>query len=706
MRSGSTIIFFTCTALIMLFCNLQFKAKAQTPIDTSNNNKQEEIDQRIEDIATSTDAELDYSDLLDQLKQFEDHPLNLNTATAEELRQLIFLNDIQINNLLEHIRRNGKLMAIYELQTIEGFSLDVIYKILPYVYVSGDVNKRHFSVKEIFAYGNNILIMRYGQVLEQEVGFSPITDSALAANPNSRYLGSPEKLYLKYRFTYYNNISWGLTAEKDAGEEFFKGSQKNGFDFYSAHFCIRNMGVVKALAIGDYQVQFGQGLTLWSGLGFGKSSDATGIKKNAQGILPFTSVDENKFMRGIGTTIGNKHFDLSLFYSSHKVDGNVAAIDTLNNEAALISALQETGYHTIPSEMADKHSVAETIYGGHFTYSNRHLILGATGYKTVFGTELNRNLQLYSQYQFEGKENSNLGVDYSYIFKNFNFFGEVGRSENGAMAYLNGMLLSLDPRFSISVLHRNYAKDYQDLLSTAFAENSTIANEKALYIGFVAKPHRFWTLTAYLDNFHFPWMTYLADAPSRGYDGLAQINFKPSKKVEMYFRYRQQNKQVTNTSPDNMINFLDNSIKQNFRFNIVYPVSQSFSLKNRVEFMNYQLPGNITYHGYLMYQDINYKKMRSPLSFSFRYAIFDSDSYSAALYAFEDDVLYSSSFPSYYYKGSRAYLVLHYKLNRHFDFWFRYAETYYSNKSVISSGLTQINGNVKSDIKGELILKF
>lgn len=686
---------------------MSLSAFAQTPTDTNNVDEKDDdnIYQKIESIAEKTDTELDFLDLLNQLKIYQEHPLNLNFATAEELKQLIFLNDIQIHNLLEHIRKNGKLMTVYELQTIDGFTSDVIYKILPYIYVSDNISQPHFSFKEMCNYGNNQVIFRYQRVLEEQAGFLSITDSIRNINPNSRYLGSPEKLYLKYDFNYYNNINWGITAEKDAGEEFFKGTQKNGFDFYSAHLCIRNMGFVKTLAIGDYNVLFGQGLTLWSGMGFGKSSDVIDIKKNTIGITPFTSIEENKFMRGIATTIGTKHLEWSLFYSSHKIDGNILIYDSLNNKTSLISSLQETGIHSTPNELSDKHSVNETLFGGYFTYKNQQLTIGTTAYKTLFSAELQRDTQPYNQFQFEGKENINVGIDYSYSLRNSNFFGEVSRSNNGTIAYINGMLICLDPKFSLSFLHRNYPKNYQNIFCNAFAENSTIANEKALYIGFVAKPHYLWTLTTYADNFTFPYMKYRTDAPSRGNDYLIQLDYKPSKKIEMYLRYREESKQINN-SGNNVINYLDNTLKQNIRFNMTYPISQAFNMKNRVEFSNYKIGENAIQYGYLIYQDVSYKKLNSPFTFSFRYAIFYSDTYDSRLYAFENDMLCSYSIPSFYYKGSRTYLLLHYRINHYIDLWLRYAQTYYSNKNGIGAGLTQINDNTRSEIKTQIRIKI
>ena len=95
--------------------------------------------------------------------------------------------------------------------------------------------------------GQHEWITRLTRTLEKQDGFAPISDSALAESPNSRYLGDPNKIYSRYRFRFGNFVSWGITAEKDAGEEFFKGSQKQGFDYYSGHLFLRNIRKIKAI---------------------------------------------------------------------------------------------------------------------------------------------------------------------------------------------------------------------------------------------------------------------------------------------------------------------------------------------------------------------------------------------------------------------------------------------------------------------------
>ncbi|MGZ4059975.1 MAG: hypothetical protein ACXVPU_13150, partial [Bacteroidia bacterium] len=374
-----------------------------------------EIQQRLENNAEETQTEdADYSSLLEGMIYYKEHPINLNKTNKEELQTLLLLNDIQINNLLTHIEKYGKLITIYELQSIDGFDLQTIQHILPYVKVADNFSSSHFSLNEMFKNGQSDVIMRYGRVLEKQKGFTPIDSASLYKSPNSRYIGSPDKLYARYRFTYGTNVSWGITAEKDEGELFFRknqnfkynwyenslgGNQRSGFDFYSAHLFIHNFKFIKSLAIGDYQANFGQGLTLFSGQAFGKTPDAMSVKKSASGIRPYTSVDENKFMRGAATTLKFKQLEVTGFYSRKHIDANVS--DTLaDGEIAAVSSLQTTGYHTTPNEIADKHSILQTMYGGNLAFKGKKLDVGVTALSYNLDKNFNRSLSYYNQFEY------------------------------------------------------------------------------------------------------------------------------------------------------------------------------------------------------------------------------------------------------------------------------------------------------------------
>lgn len=658
--------------------------------------------QRIESLLEESEEELDYSELLEELQRLALSPMNLNTARADDLRRLFFLNDIQITKLLNHISMFGNLISIYELQSVEGFDMETIALIQPYVTVSEDNRSRHFSIQNMLREGNSQYFLRYQQLFEEQRGFSSIGSEELEANPNARYLGSPFRLYSRYRFTYYNNVSLGITAEKDPGEEFFKGTQPGGFDFYSGHIHLRDFGALRALSLGDFQVQFGQGLTLWSGLAFGKSSDAVGVKKNGLGLRQYTSVDENNFMRGVGATVGFGDLEFTAFYSSKHRDANVLLTDTI--EALKITSLQQTGLHRIPRELEGKNAVRETICGGNIAYRKNKFSVGLTAYRMELGAEYERRLSFYNQFDFSGRQNSNIGLNYNYIVKNFHFFGEGAMGQNGGHALLNGLMMSLDPRLSLALVYRRFSRDYQSLFAVAFSENTRVVNENGLYLGLNARLSREWRITAYADHFSFPWMKHRTYMPSRGYEYLVQVDYRSSSEIEMYARYRIKNKPL-NTQDPGMIRELEDVKRENFRLHFAYDISPSLSLRNRVELVYFQF-GDRRENGYMVYQDVIYRHFSSPLALTLRYALFDTDGFNSRIYAYENDVLYAFSFPFYSDQGSRIYLLARYRLNRNIDLYARLSQSFYTNRHEIGSGYDMIQGNRRTEIKAQVRIRF
>lgn len=658
------------------------------------------LEDLIESIAESSDVEIDYSSLYEDLNFFLLSPLNLNTANSEDLEKLKILNVFQINSLLDYIKKNGEMISIYELQLVHGFSDKEIQQILPFVTLSEMKIDDHFKFKNALKYGNHQVFLRAQRVLEEQEGFSSISDSALLASPNSRYLGNEYRYYTKYKYNYKNKIYWGFTAEKDPGEEFFKGTNSNGFDFYSAHLQVNNIGIIKTITLGDYQAKFGQGLVLWSDMGLSKTSYVLNIRKKGQGLKKYSSTNENVFMRGAGTTIAIKNFDVSVFYSNKKIDANI--MDSTDNEIASVSSFQNTGYHSVPSEIADKDAISEQIIGGNISFNHSRFKIGLTAVNYQYGSDLLKDTTPENQFKFQGDENSNISIDYQFGFWDFSLFGEEAYSANGGKSFLNGMLVNLAPQISLSAMHRYYDKKYQANYANAFAEASGNNNESGLYFGVEIHPIKHWQISAYFDTYQFPWIKSGVDAPSNGTEWFAQLDYNPTRTLSMYLKLKNEEKQV-NKSSDTGIDEINSQKTFKIRYHVNYRINENLSLKNRVETSTFKERDYSSY-GYLIYQDIFYDFKKIPLSLNIRYAIFDTDSYDSRIYAYESDILYAFSIPAYYSKGTRMYLNLKYTLADFMDIWVKYSQTYYSDKDEISSGLTQINGNTKSEIKVQLRL--
>jgi hypothetical protein len=696
--------FYTLSFILLQLCLIQ---KMQAQEDKTDVQKDNFIEQRVEQISENADnPDIDYSNLLEDLQYFQKHPINLNTAKVEDLQQLNLLTEVQILSLLKHIESTGKLVAIYELQAVENFTLDDINKIRPFVYVSDNLDAPNLSLQNLLDNGSAYLVTRISFTGENQKGFQDVSDSVLALNPNAKYLGSKYGSFSRFRYTYGNNISIGITADKDPGEQFLQGAQKNGYDFYSAHLFLRNYKFIKALAIGDYQAQFGQGLTYWMGLGYGKTADPMLVKRNARGISPSNSINENLFLRGVASTIQFKKFYFTGFYSENKVDATISSYDTLDNTVESIASLQLSGLHRTPNEVAGKNFLTQFTRGGNVNFKTRSFSIGITAVQTIFGINLDRKLVIYNQYDFSGKSLINLGTDYNWVWRNINFYGEISRSNNGGMAQVHGAIITLDPRFFVSVLYRNYELKYQNLNGNGVGENTRNNNEKGFLSGMVFKPYRYISLAAYYDRFTFPYLKYLVNSPTYGNDYLIQLNYTPSKKTEMYGRIRKRLKQKNNAASEEIIQETLETVQTNYRFNIIYKLNAAIRLRSRIDVTAYKL-GTATNRGFMIYQDVNYNPNMGKFSFNFRYGIFNADDFYSRIYAYENDVPYSFYIPAFSNKGTRAYITLNYSFNRHFEIWFRVAQTWYSNLPVISEGsLNEINTNHKTDFKIQARYKF
>ena len=658
------------------------------------------IEQRIEEIAASLDEgqELDYTNLFEDLAYYYEHPLNLNNASIDELRELYMLTDVQIANLERHIERYGPLRSLFELQAIDDFDLNTIRSVTPFITVKPTLQLSAFSLKEFFDDATHDLFIRYKRDLQLAQGFQVDPETG---QPD--YIGSPDYIYTRYRLNYKKSFRAGFTLEKDAGESLSKGP-----DFYSAHAMYSGETWLRRLVVGDYQALFGQGLTCWNGLAFGKSPFISNVKRNGIGLRPYSSVQETNFFRGAAATFGFGQVEVTPFLSDKRIDGNVDenADSLLTDDEFIVSSLPAGGLHRTESEIANKNTVRETVVGGNIKYSRRLLTVGITGIRTSIDAELRPDLDLYNMYKPTASENFCIGADYQAVLGNANFFGEAARSQNGGFSMINGLVAAIHPRLTISAVHRHFGKDFQNTKANVFGENGlTAANERALYTGVQANLNSKFTLTAYADLIRYPWLRYRVDAPSLAKDYLAQLNYKPDKKNEIYLRYRRRQNVLNSSNDEAYVTSPAPLLQENWRIHAAYQAHPNVQMRTRAEWSVYSNADG-TSNGFMVYQDINYKRIGSRITYSLRYALMDSPNWNTRIYAYENDVLYAFSILPYYGRGSRIYGMIKVDVARGIDFWARYGAFLYDQTREISSESADPTEVIDSDIHLQLRFQF
>lgn len=659
---------------------------------------QQLISDIIEEMSSKSENDIDFTPIVENLMELLENPLNLNQCSMDDLSKLVFLSDFQITGLWDYIQEKGPILSIYELQTLYGFEKEDIERIAPFVVLT----KPHEddNLKNLIAKGRHELITKTGAILENQKGYAKSS-----GDNSSNYLGSKYSFYNRYTFQSKDKLEWGIIADKDAGEQFFKGNNQKGFDYFSGYFAISNIGKLKKLVVGDFDAEFGQGLTFWSNLSAGKSSDPMGIRKRARGLVKHSSANENTFLRGAGVTFPLKMIDLTLFGSYKKIDATLG--DSLIDGESYYTSLPITGLHRTLAEIANKDALGEFIAGGNLFYKGRKIKAGLTLSHVKIDGNVLSDSTLYKLYGPSTTERTNVGLSLEGFLKNHHFFGEAAfEPQSSEYAMLVGGLFKLSSLVTLSVLGRNYSRGYTNIYTSAFAEGSGSYNEKGLLTGISVQPIKGSKLSGYIDVFSFPWLKYRVNSPSTGYEYLLQVEYRFSSTFSGQIRYREKSSEQNFTSEFNKLDIVIPQHSQSARLQLTYTPDRQIMLRSRFDFSAFGNDSTKNEFGYVLSQDIGYTHPKYPFSVSFRFAIFDTDSWNTRIYNYESDLLYTFSVPAYYSKGTRTYFMIKYSPTNRVDCWLRWSQTYFSDFTEIGQGLDLIEGNRKSDLRLMIRIRF
>lgn len=674
--------------ILLFFCSV-FSMKSQD----SNIKTDELIATIFEQYSSENEENIDFESFYEDLMSCATNPINLNQTDRSALEKLQFLSEIQVENILTYVYEFGPIQSIYELQLIDGLDMTDIRRMLAFVRIGeSDDRKQKIYWSDLLRYGNNELLFRLDKGLETKEGYQQTGNNDLnGSNLNpSLYLGNELYNSIKYRYQYKERVYVGLSAEKDAGEQFW-GVHNKGYDFYSFHLQLNSFWKFKTIVMGDYRVNFGQGLVMHPEFGSGKSSYVLNVTPRNSGLKKYSSTDEYNFFRGGGATLALGKFEITGFYSNKMIDG-----DTLNAEFRTII---KTGYHRTENELQQKKTVNQQVIGVNVNYVNGNLQLGATMVYTRLNFGLIPETSGYNYYSFTGNKQTSGGVSYRYRWKKINFFGETAISNNNGYSTLNGCFYSPISQVNLVLLQRYFSPEYDTFYASAFSESSSVNNESGWYLGAEIRPFRKWKFSFYADNYNFMWPKYGVDAPSIGEDYLFQADFSVKRNMSMFWRFKYKKTDINLPNSVSTLPVIIPQEKASVKYQLTYTIG-NFSFKNVVEGNWVQMPNSNGTYGVTALQDISYDFPQFPMKIDIRFQFFDAVNYENRFYSYEKDVLYAFSIPMNYGLGSRYYLNVSFNVNKQLSLWLKLAQTTYADdRETLSSANETITGNRKTDIR-------
>lgn len=604
----------------------------------------------------------------DELIYYNKFPLNLNKATENDLINFPLFNIEESKKIIAYRSSNEGIVDINELLVL-GFDKRKIDQLSKYIIINETIND--LPHKNFKNRNSHHILYR------------------LKSNFHNNY--SPKHL-LRYRYLPSKKLDIGFTFENDEGENFFTSSKLNrdfqpryGFDFYSGYLSMKFDGFVRELIIGDYIMNWGQGLVSWSGFGFGKSALILTPIKTARSLIKYSSTDENRFYRGTAIHYKWKRWDVYHFISTKRIDANKS--DTGSHFSTIVN----TGIHRTEKELESKNALGEFIIGKRVARNIQHGIIGLN----VLYTKLNHPFVPEKRpdllFNFNGQSIMNTSIDYRYSKKYWQLFGENAINSDKKHALLNGVILTPNEAISIVFLHRNYSKGYHSFYANGFGEKPNTRNEIGTYIGFDWAFHPKWQLQTYADFYKHPWLQFREDAPQQGKDFLTRITYSPSQSIQVYARVQREKKKRHELGSRTHY-----ETKTRFRIHLKNDISPYLSCQTRFEsvyFNDFDLQ-----IGQLLYQDISYR-FRRKIKLTTRVAMFDCPSFNTAIYTYENDVLYSFSVPAYHGTGMRYYLLLRYKPASRLNFWIKYGRFHYINSNDPNIGIKQSTSTITFQTK-------
>ena len=664
------------------------------PMSVFAQNEEQTIDRIIEKIfdyvGDNEETVPDFDLLYDDLINFYSQKINLNQTNKSELEKLQFLSDIQIENLLAYLYLNNGMQTIYELQLVDGFDWFTIELLLPFVSVEPiDNNQDKWNLKKIFKHTKHELILRFDGTVEQKRGYKK-------DEPN-RYLGSPFYELVRYGFNAGNKIQAGISAEKDMGEQFW-GNKNKGFDSYGGYLQINKLWKFERIVVGDFRATFGQGLIMNSSFFAGKSSLVLNVMPQTSGLVKKSSTDEFNFFRGVGATAKFGKFSVTALYSFR----NMSA-DTTGGS---FSTFYSTGLFNREIYFDRRGTVKQQVAAANVNFHHKSFNISATYYQSWLNVPLIPANDPYKLFAFNGKTQSAASVDYYFKVQKFTFFGETALSNMLAVATLNGVMIAPVSTVNLVILQRYFSPKYDLFFAKAFAKSSSANNESGIYLGAEIHPIKRWKISAYCDVFKFPWLQYDVSRPSQGFDALLQTDFLVNRNFEMFLRGKFSNAEKNFNDLFVPTRQVGDVKKASLRYNTNYKVG-NFAFRTLFETNFANEPNSEWTTGFALLQDIIFNTNVKNISVSLRYLFFDAENYDNRFYFSERDVPYSMALPMMYGKGNRYCLNFKMDIVRNLSIYLRWAQTIYTDgRTQTGSGLETIEGNVKSDFKILLRLKF
>lgn len=609
----------------------------------------------------------DDSQLYDYYYRLSLDKTEINTVTFSEMMKIPFMDLNTAKTIFDYRKNFGYIFSFRELAAIKNIDTASLRLITPFIsinYKSADNSFNASAEKESVLFRS-----RFASDIQERKGFI-----------NNKFEGSKLKSVQKIRMGFGKNYNFAVTTEKDPGEKSFT-------DHLSLYFNIKNIGFIKNVVVGNYILEYGQGLALGGNFPQYSNMDAlSNFRKFNNSIIPFSGTAEYGVFRGAAATIAEGAFSFSCFYSNNKFD---AALDS----SGAISSLPVTGLHRTVTELQNRNSGTEKLAGFSISYSNEFTNSGILFYKS----DLERRLAIDRAGIPETSYFHVASAYYNFYLDEISLYGETAFDDKN-IATINTLSIRTNKEVSFLFSLRNYPEKFFSFHANSFGANSA-NNEFGIYSGIKVKTD--------IGIFRLIFDMSKSLAPQRSdlfpyKNNKLFFNYSTNKCpwATFDFRYSYSNQEIT-------LNGLTEKIKADkFRIKITDIRIMRFILKETLYYNHYNMSNSgYTENGFAFIQDVKLK-LAEVLTLTARAAVFATDSYKSAVFTYENDLPGCMLSTPLYNKGIRYFLLSDYSPSENIVLSLKYSATKKPAETSLGSGDLEIPGNLDDKISFQAEIRF
>ena len=635
--------------------------------------------QYLSEVMTTEDAESSsWEETYDLLCELEQHPLDINQTTREQLEELPFLSAQQVEGIMEYLDRYGPLKSMGELQMIRELDYSQLRLLSYFIYIGEEPEDGFPKLASVLKYG------------KQELTATARVPFYKRKGDEEGYLGYPYRHWVRYQFTYGDYVKFGLVGAQDAGEPFFSNKNRWGYDYYSPYLQIRKLGCLESFVAGKYRVSLGMGLVVNNSFGLGKLAMLQNLGRPTYSIRAHSS-RSNDYLQGLAATVDVvRGMKVTAFVSYRPMDA------TLNKGDSTVATILTTDYHRTETEMGKKHNLHQTALGGSLRFNHNGLHLGANVLTTHYDRRLQPNTAiLYRQHYPQGQEFLNYSLDYGFVRPRFALFGETAMDGKGHLATINSLSLRLGETLNVMALQRFYSFSYTALMAQSYSDGGKVQNESGLYLGLTWQPSPAFRMVAYTDYAYFAWARYRISLSSHTWDHLLQTTYT-RKDWTFSARYRLRMKQRDNEDKSALVNLWEHRGRLSADY-----ASSNWGFRTQLD------GGYGAYNnewGMMLSEHLSYTRNWLRLNAGMGY--FHTDSYDSRVYLYERGPLYTYNCNQFYGEGIRYWLMARANIGQQLMLTAKIGMTDYFDRTTIGSSYQQIAASSQTDLDVQLRWKF